>query len=158
MEQLNLYDYYENLKKNRTPEVQKASRKKPKAKPLKKTAKPPKVKPPELIFSIGRRTLQGNITINDAFSVWGELGTAKMVFLRQCGLSQLLPDFQKELIRGIKYVRGAYADKFQDLDDSVISYGFTEPASKRLKALEKEYRRRNIRLKIDVDPSEVANV
>lgn len=165
MEQLNLYDYYEHLANN-PPKVQKAPCKKPKAPPqklkpqkAKKRSHPqPKVKPPELVFSIGKRTLQGNKVINDAFAAGGEFGMAKMVFLRECGLYHLLPDLQHELFRGIKYVRGDYAEKFQNLADSVVSFGFTERAARRLKALVKEYRRRNIRLKIDVAPTEVNNV
>ncbi|MBA4372283.1 MAG: hypothetical protein C0402_05425 [Thermodesulfovibrio sp.] len=167
MEQLNLYDYYENLAKNQAleakepvPEPKKPPLKKAILKPkvLKKQPKPPKVKPPDVLFSIGKKTLQGNITIDDAFFPWGDLGLAKLALLRRSGLDGMLPDVGSELFRGIKYVRGQYEEKFRNLSDSIVTFSFNEPAAKRMKSLEKEYRRRNIRLKVDVDISEVGNV
>ena len=59
-----------------------------------------------------------------------------------------------ENINALKYVRGE-DEGLKKLDDSVISYDFAPAAKKKIESMKKEFKKRNIALKVDIGREEL---
>lgn len=130
MEQLTFFDHIASLEKKAEKAVKKAA----------ETVKKAIIKPPELVLSIDKK--------KGTFCSFSDLGVVKFEILRRAGVLDGVKRFDN--VDVIKLVRGEKEDIFKKLDDTVIGYGFDPEAEKRLKSLRKEFRRRNIALRVDV--------
>lgn len=134
---LTLFDYYE--KKT----VPKSSAKKKPSPPVKKKS--------DLIIGLKDKKVKG---AKGQFYFSGELGLAKLELIGRAG-SVAFCGIEKRDHTAIGFVRGSHKSDFDLLNRSVIRWTFDPAADNTIKALQREYKRRNITLKVDVDPAEV---
>jgi hypothetical protein len=76
-----------------------------------------------------------------------ELGLVKRSILNQSGATSI-PELDS--LNMIEFVRGDQDDQFRRLEESTVSFVFSRDAEKRINNLRKEYKRRNISLKVEV--------
>jgi hypothetical protein len=132
LQQLNIFDFYD------------AEDKKALAKKLLKTSpepvkrRPAVKKKPDLVISIDKK---------GRFFSDSELGIVKRSILNQSGATYI-PELNSLNI--IEFVRGNQDDQFKRLVESTVSFVFSPDAEKRINDLRKEYKRRNIALKVEV--------
>lgn len=132
MQQLNIFDFYD------------AEDKKALAKKLLKTSpEPVKRRPavkrkPDLVISIDKK---------GRFFSDSELGIVKRLILNQSGATYI-PEL--DFLNIIEFVRGDQDDQFKRLTESTVSFVFSPKAEKQINDLRKEYKRRNIALKVEV--------
>lgn len=132
MQQLTIFDFYDTQdKKTPTNQLQKASPEPVKRRPVPK-------KKPDLVISIDRK---------GRFFSDCELGIVKRSILNRSGATYI-PELDTMNI--IEFVRGDQDDQFRRLEESTVSFVFSPDAEKKISDLRKEYKRRNIALKVDV--------
>ena len=132
MQQLNIFDFYDAQdKKAPANQLQKAS-----PEPVKR--RPALKKKPDLVISIDKK---------GRFFSDSELGIVKRSILNHSGATSI-PELDSLNI--IEFVRGDQDDQFKRLEESTVSFVFSPDAEKRINDLRKEYKRRNIALKVEV--------
>jgi len=132
LQQLNIFDFH-------VPQ----DRKDPPRQPPTEDQKPVKRrltlrKKPDLVISIDRK---------GRFFSDSEMGTVKRSILNHSGAAYI-PELDSLNI--IEFVRGDQDDQFRRLEESTVSFVFSPDAEKKISDLRKEYKRRNIALKVDV--------
>jgi len=75
------------------------------------------------------------------------MGTVKRSILNHSGAAYI-PEL--DTLNIIEFVRGDQDDQFRRLEESTVSFVFSPDAEKKISDLRKEYKRRNITLKVDV--------
>ena len=95
-------------------------------------------KKPDLVISIDRK---------GRFFSDSEMGTVKRSILNRSGATYI-PELDSLNI--IEFVRGDQDDQFRRLEESTVSFVFSPDAENKISDLRKEYKRRNIALKVDV--------
>jgi hypothetical protein len=132
LQQLNIFDFYDvQDKKDPSKQLQKEDRK-----PVKRRSA--LRKKPDLVISIDRK---------GRFFSDSEMGTVKRSILNRSGAAYI-PELDSLNI--IEFVRGDQDDQFSRLEESTVSFVFSPDAEKKINDLRKEYKRRNIALKVDV--------
>ena len=132
MQQLNIFDFYDGQDKKVPPkQFQKVSLELVKRSPAVK-------KKPDLVISIDKK---------GRFFSDSELGTVKRSILNHSGATYI-PELDSLNI--IEFVRGDQDDQFKRLEESTVSFAFSPDAEKKINDLRKEYKRRNIALKVEV--------
>jgi hypothetical protein len=132
MQQLNIFDFCDAQdKKASTNKLQKAS-----PEPVKRRS--PLKKKPDLVISIDKR---------GRFFSDSELGIVKRSILNHSGATYI-PELDSLNI--IEFVRRDQDDQFRRLEESTVSFVFSPDAQKKINDLRKEYKRRNIALKVEV--------
>ncbi len=132
MQQLNIFDFYDaEDKKALAKKLPKAS-----PKPVKRSLAVKKK--PDLVISVDKK---------GRFFSDSELGTVKRSILNQSGATSI-PELDS--LNMIEFVRGDQDDQFKRLEESTVSFVFSPDAEKRINDLRKEYKRRNIALKVEV--------
>lgn len=132
MQQLTIFDFYDTQdKKTPTNQLQKASPEPVKRRPVLK-------KKPELVISIDKK---------GRFFSDSELGIVKRSILNHSGAAYI-PELDSLNI--IEFVRGDQDDQFKRLEESTVSFVFSPDAQKKINDVGKEYKRRNIALKVEV--------
>jgi hypothetical protein len=132
LQQLNIFDFYDAEDKKAPPKkLQKAS-----PEPVKR--RPAIKKKPDLVISVDKK---------GRFFSDSELGTVKRSILNQSGATSI-PELDS--LNMIEFVRGDQDDQFKRLAESTVSFVFSPDAEKRINDLRKEYKRRNIALKVEV--------
>jgi hypothetical protein len=132
LQQLNIFDFYNAQdKKVPTNRLQKAYQK-----PLKRH--PALRKKPDIVISIDKK---------GRFFSDSELGIVKRSLLNHSGAAYI-PELDSLNI--IEFVRGDQHDQFRRLEESTVSFVFSPDAQKKINYLRKEYKRRNIALKVEV--------
>lgn len=132
MQQLNIFDFCDaEDKKALAKKLQKAS-----PKPVKRNLAVKKK--PDLVISVDKK---------GRFFSDSELGTVKRSILNQSGATSI-PELDS--LNMIEFVRGDQDDQFKRLAESTVSFVFSPDAEKRINDLRKEYKRRNIALKVEV--------
>ncbi len=132
MQQLNIFDFYDAQDKKAPPnQLQKVS-----PEPVKR--RPAFKKKLDLVISIDRK---------GRFFSDSELGTVKRSIMNRSGATYI-PELDSLNI--IEFVRGDQDDQFRRLEESTVSFVFSPDAEKKINDLRKEYKRRNIALKVEV--------
>ena len=132
MQQLNIFDFCNAQDKKAPPnQLQQVS-----PEPVKR--RPALRKKPDLVISIDKK---------GRFFSDSELGIVKRSILNHSGATYI-PELDSLNI--IEFVRGDQDDQFRRLDESTISFVFFPDAEKKINDLRKEYKRRNIALKVEV--------
>ena len=132
MQQLTIFDFYDAQdKKTPTNQLQKAS-----PEPVKR--RPTFRKKPDLVISIDKK---------GRFFSDSELGVVKRSILNHSGATYI-PELDSLNI--IEFVRGDQDDQFKRVEESTVSFVFSQDAEKKINDLRKEYERRNIALKVEV--------
>ena len=132
MQQLNIFDFYDAQDKKAPPnQLQQVSPEPVKRRPVLK-------KKPDLVISIDKK---------GRFFSDSELGIVKRSILNHSGATYI-PELDSLNI--IEFVRGDQDDQFKRLEESTVSFVFSPDAEKKINDLRKEYKRRNIALKIEV--------
>jgi len=132
LQQLNIFDFYDTQdKKTPTNQLQKAS-----PEPVKR--RPTFRKKPDLVISIDKK---------GRFFSDSELGVVKRSILNHSGATYI-PELDSLNI--IEFVRGDQDDQFKRVEESTVSFVFSQDAEKKINDLRKEYERRNIALKVEV--------
>ena len=132
MQQLNIFDFYAAEEKKASPnQLQKASPEPVKQRPALK-------KKPDLVISIDKK---------GRFFSDSEIGIVKRSILNHSGATYI-PELDSLNI--IEFVRGDQDDQFKRLEESTVSFVFSPDAQKKIDDLRKEYKRRNIALKVEV--------
>ena len=132
MQQLNIFDFYD------TEDKKALAKKLPKAslEPVKR--RPAVKRKPDLVISIDKK---------GRFFSDSELGIVKRSILNQSGATYI-PEL--DFLNIIEFVRGDQDDQFKRLTESTVSFVFSPKAEKQINDLRKEYKRRNIALKVEV--------
>lgn len=132
MQQLNIFDFYAAEEKKASPnQLQKVS-----PEPVKR--RPALKKKPDLVISIDKK---------GRFFSESEIGIVKRSILNHSGATYI-PELDSLNI--IEFVRGDQDDQFKRLEESTVSFVFSTDAQKKIDDLRKEYKRRNIALKIEI--------
>jgi len=132
LQQLSIFDFYDAQdKKAPTNQLQKASPETVKRRPALR-------KKPDLVISIDKK---------GRFFSDSELGIVKRSILNHSGATYI-PELDSLNI--IEFVRGDQDDQFKRLEESTVSFVFSPDAQKKIDDLRKEYKRRNIALKIEI--------
>ena len=132
MQQLNIFDFYDAQDKKAPPnQLQQVSPEPVKRRPVLK-------KKPDLVISIDKK---------GRFFSDSELGIVKRSLLNHSGATYI-PELDSLNI--IEFVRGDQDDQFKRVEESTVSFVFSPDAEKKINDLRKEYKRRNIPLKVDV--------
>ena len=132
MQQLSIFDLYDAQDKKAPPkQLQRASPEPAKRRPTLR-------KKPDLVISIDKK---------GRFFSDSELGIVKRSLLNHSGAAYI-PELDSLNI--IEFVRGDQDDQFRRLAESTVSFVFSPDAEKRINDLRKEYKRRDIALKVEV--------
>jgi hypothetical protein len=132
LQQLTIFDLYDARdKKAPAKKLQKVSLELVKRRPALK-------KKPDLVISLDKK---------GRFFSDSELGIVKRSILNQSGATSI-PELDS--LNMIEFVRGDQDDQFKRLAESTVSFVFSPDAEKRINDLRKEYKRRNIALKVEV--------
>ena len=132
MQQLSIFDLYDAQDKKAPPkQLQKAS-----PEPVKQ--RPALRKKPDLVISIDKK---------GRFFSDSELGIVKRSILNHSGATYI-PELDSLNI--IEFVRGDQNDQFKRVEESTVSFVFSPDAEKKIDDLRKEYKRRNIALKVEI--------
>lgn len=140
MQQLSIFDFYDSRGK-KAPFDQPDQPQKSERKPVKRRSA--LRKKPDLVISIDRK---------GRFFSDSEMGTVKRSLLNHSGATYV-PELDSMNI--VEFVRGDQYDQFRKLEESTVSFVFSSEAQKKIDDLRKEYKRRNIALKVEV--TEVSN-
>jgi hypothetical protein len=132
LQQLNIFDFY-NVQDKKAPTNQLH---KVLPKPVKRRLTLRKKL--DLIISIDKK---------GRFFSDSELGIVKRSILNHSGATYI-PELDSLNI--VEFVRGDQDDQFRKLEESTVSFVFSSEAEKKIKDLRKEYKRRNIALKVEV--------
>lgn len=132
MQQLNIFDFHDAQDKKDPPKQPPKADQKPVKRRLTLRKKP------DLVISIDRK---------GRFFSDSELGTVKRSILNHSGAAYI-PEL--DTLNIIEFVRGDQDDQFRRLEESTVSFVFSPDAEKKISDLRKEYKRRNIALKVDV--------
>jgi len=132
LQQLNIFDFYDvQDKKDPSEQLPKADRK-----PVKRRSA--LRKKPDLVISIDRK---------GRFFSDSEMGTVKRLILNRSGAAYI-PEL--DTLNIIEFVRGDQDDQFRRLEESTVSFVFSPDAQKKINDVRREYKRRNIALKVDI--------
>jgi hypothetical protein len=132
LQQLSIFDFYDAQDKKAPPkQLQKAS-----PEPVKR--RPALKKKPDLVISIDKK---------GRFFSDSELGIVKRSILNHSGATYI-PELDSLNI--IEFVRGDQNDQFKRVQESTVSFVFSPDAEKKIDDLRKEYKRRNIALKVEI--------
>jgi hypothetical protein len=132
LQQLSIFDFYDAQDKKAPPkQLQKIS---PEPVKLRRAL----MKKPDLVISIDKK---------GRFFSDSELGIVKRSILNHSG-AIYIPELDSLNI--VEFVRGDQDDQFRKLEESTISFVFSPAAEKKINDLRKEYKRRNIALKVEV--------
>jgi len=132
LQQLTIFDFYDAQdKKTPTNQLQKASLEPVKRRPVLR-------KKPDLVISIDKK---------GRFFSDSELGIVKRSILNHSGATYI-PELDSLNI--IEFVRGDQDDQFKRLEECTVSFVFSPDAEKKIDDLRKEYKRRNIALKVEI--------
>jgi hypothetical protein len=132
LQQLTIFDFYDARdKKVPQKQFQKVSPQHAKQRPVIK-------KKPDLVIAVDKK---GRFFSNS------ELGLVKRSILNQSGATSI-PELDS--LNMIEFVRGDQDDQFRRLEESTVSFVFSQDAEKRINNLRKEYKRRNIALKVEI--------
>jgi hypothetical protein len=132
LQQLTIFDFYDARDK-KVPQ-KKSQKVYPQPTKQRSTIK----KKPDLVIAVDKK---GRFFSNS------ELGTVKRSILNQSGAT-FIPELDS--LNMIEFVRGDQDDQFRRLEESTVSFVFSQDAEKRINNLRKEYKRRNIALKVEV--------
>jgi len=132
LQQLNIFDFHDAQGKKDPPKQPPKADRKPVKRRLALRKKP------DLLISIDRK---GRFFSNS------EMGTVKRSILNHSGAAYI-PEL--DTLNIIEFVRGDQDDQFRRLEESTVSFVFSPDAEKKISDLRKEYKRRNITLKVDV--------
>jgi hypothetical protein len=132
LQQLNIFDFNDAQDKKVPPkQFRKVS-----PQPVKQL--PAAKKKPDLVIAVDKK---------GRFFSDSELGTVKRSILNQSGATSI-PELDS--LNMIEFVRGDQDDQFRRLEESTVSFVFSQDAEKRINNLRKEYKRRNIALKVEI--------